>query len=633
MSNFRRDTGRAQLPALPPVNAQDPALRNWISAVAERLEVREGTRGNKFERAVTVREIETLTGGLVSIYETGKGQVAPGSTSVSIGGGLEASIAIDRFIESIKATRLYKDLIKRLDDPSRFDDIVEPVRNILLKSIADEAAKRGADIRRLEVISQETASSLAIAVEEITAAIANNAAGVRQTQYAFADANRAQAGQITQLEASLGNYYQDGSPGRAILEQQMNVYADRIAGLRAQYTLKVQAGGALAGFGISATEVNGVPSSAFIIMADKFAIVAPNYSGGLTNTPDNNLIPFGVDANGIYMNTNVYIRGNMRVDTGGRTLIEGLRGSVALALDGSAWSDAEARQLVWQYLGKTGSAPNDNHLVIGDMVTRSNATSGGKYSEVRQWNGGAWVVPGAVFNGSMLVNGSVAASKINTQGLEIKDARGNVVFQSGVSNKLSVSYLDGLGALATSDTAKIGENVTFPNGEVMKTTDFVNKLAKITSGNIANFMGPTAITEAYIGVAAVNTLSIKGDAVTVPASGTSGVGATPFCSLTLDQPGTVYVTATLWMYETSASDGGAMNVAFSAQIDSSLGSGGFVWQHCARARHSSVGISAKFDAPAGTHTFAVSWANVNDVSPAPNFQPQSGSIMVIGTKR
>ncbi|MFT2520795.1 hypothetical protein ACMWQB_31885, partial [Escherichia coli] len=61
---------------------------------------------------------------------------------------------------------------------------------------------------------------------------------------------------VLQLQASLGNYYQDGKPGRAMLEQEMTVLAGYSEGLRAQYTLKVQAGGALAGYGIAAEEVN-----------------------------------------------------------------------------------------------------------------------------------------------------------------------------------------------------------------------------------------------------------------------------------------------------------------------------------------------------------------------------------------
>lgn len=632
MSNVRRDTGRAQLPALPPVNAQDPALRNWISAVAERLEVREGTRGNKFERAVTLRELTELTDGILTVTEAGGGGTGAGGNTIRIplSSGYEASIAIDRFIESIRNTRLYRDLIKRLDDPTRFDHLVEPVRALLLQNIADEAAKRGADIQRLDYVSQTIEASLSMAVTELTAAIADNAAGVRQAAFAFADANRAQAGQITQLEASLGNFYQDGSPGRASLEEQMFVNAERVGDLRAQYTLKVQAGGALAGFGIAAEEVDGKTSSAFIIMADKFAIVNPEtYNGGLTNTPDTSHIPFGVDTNGIYMNTNVYVRGNMRVDTGGKTLVDGLRGSVAIAGEANTWSDTTARQRVWVHLGKTQSAPNNNHLVIGDMVTLSNVLSGGKWSETRHWTGSAWEVPGAVFNGSMLVNGSVAASKINTQGLEIKDAAGNVVFQSGISNKLSVSYLDGLGALATRDSAKIGDSVVFPDGSKMQTTDFVNRLSKVTSGNIGNFFGPTAITEAYIGNAAVGTLSIKGQAVTIP-YGDNFYGYAPAGSVEMDEPGKVYVTATLQFLATSGSISTPAEVSLS--LSGSNGqSGGAVAISLPGGFSASLTTAFVFSVGKGAFSATV---NVGPLAAGDtSYVLGSGSIMMLGVKR
>lgn len=426
----RRDTGAVRLPALPPVNAQDPALRNWMSAVAERLEVREGARGNKYERAVTLRELEDATKSLTVL--SSPREPAPGEVLIDLGGGLTASVAIDNFVAELKNTRLYQDLMRRLDDPNRFNDLAVEVRSILLKSIADEAAARGADIRRTETLIQDSNRSLAIAVEEVTAAVGNSAAGVRELTSSIATTTSATAIKITQLESSLGNYYQDGTAGRAQLEQTLTTQANYTTGLRAQYTLKVQAGGALAGFGIASTEINGTPSSAFIISADKFAIVSPSYTGGLTNAPDNNLIPFGVDANGIYMNTNVYVRGTMKVDTGGKTLANGLRGSLNLALTSSAWSDTLARQAVWTAIGNAGSAVNNNHLVIGDTVTISNGTSPPTYIQTKYWNNSAWTDSGVIINGNLLVDGSIAAGKIDTRGLTIKDASGNVILSSGV---------------------------------------------------------------------------------------------------------------------------------------------------------------------------------------------------------
>lgn len=320
------DTGVAKLPGLVRPTLDDAAMARWVDAVSERLEVREGARGNDAERVVTQRQIKNIEMAVNFLKDKNK-QDGPDSVTVPLGGGLSATLAIKKFEDLIRATKLYQDLKKRLDDPSRFDDLPQAVRDYVSLSLSEEAAKRGTAITRVEKIINERYTSMAIQVDTLTSMVDQAAAGVRETRWAVSETNRAQAGKITQLEASLGNYYQDGKPGRVLLEEQMTVTADRVAGLNAQYTLKVQAGGALAGFGIAATEVDGVPSSAFIIAADKFAIVDPStYTGGLTNTPDNSKIPFGVDANGIYLNSTVYVRGSMRVDTGGKTLIDGLRG-------------------------------------------------------------------------------------------------------------------------------------------------------------------------------------------------------------------------------------------------------------------------------------------------------------------
>ena len=658
MTNVKRDTGKALLPALPPVNAQDPSLRTWIKAVTERLEVREGSRGNPFERAVTVREIKELTEVAQALKET---PPQDGNTvSIQIGNGLSASVAIDKFVDSIRQTRLYRDLMKRLDDPTRFDDVVKEVRDLLLTSITDEAKKRGADIRRLDTLIQDANRSLAYAVQEITASLGENAAGVREVSWAFADASQAQAGKITQLEASLGNYYADGSPGRANLEEQMFVSASYTEGLRAQYTLKVQAGGALAGFGIAAEEVNGVPSSAFIISADKFAIVSPNYSGGLTPSPNANHIPFGVDANGIYLNNNVYVRGAMIVDTpGGRKpLGSGLRGSVDVQAGGSSWSDAAAISAVWAAIGTPDSGASYSTLVIGDRATIGTGAS----AVTKYWDGSQFTSAGVVINGNLLVDGTVAAGKIDTRGLTIKNAAGQVIFGSGTA--LSTSYISGLGALAsqnvvgtnqvsglgalatqnsvayssvtgakpptnadntasntaaaianqgtlaTRNAVAIGTHVTFPDGSLMNTTDFVNRLSKIKDTNISTFMSAAAIGNAYIGNAAVDTLTIAGNAVTVPKVDTRpgvvvGSGAhveVASATVTLAQPGWVYAMFTA--QQTYGSGIRASTTSLHAPDGSAIAVGG-------AAVTTNIAVSHAVYRPAGWHTFQVTWIGEN----------------------
>lgn len=516
-----RPKGRAaQLPGLPAVpRAVDAEVGNWMRKVAERLEVREGQRGDPKERAVTVREFERAN--VASHYLSMEKKPGPGEIGLELGGGLTATINIEKFIDAIRGLQLFKDLLKSLDDPSRFDHLPQQIRQIVLQDIAVEARKRGADIRRVELVQRERFAQLAAVVTELTAAVGDSAAGLRELSYAYADGNSAMAGQITQLQASLGRFYLDGTPGRASLEQEMLTQADRITGLRSQYTLKVQAGKAIAGFGLAATD-NGTGglSSAFIVAAEKFAIVNPaTYTGGLTTTPAQAHIPFGVDSHGIYLNHNVYIRGNVRIDTGGKRLIDGLRGSVDV-YRGGAWSDAAASAAVWQELGKLGSPPNSNHLVIGDTVTFSH----GSTVTTRAWMGSSWRNPGMVLNGDLLVNGSVAAHKIDGRGLTIRDAQGRPILDAGlidfnyigVVEGLKPQHMTGLGNLATRDHVNIGETVRFSDGTVMGEQDFVSRLRKITVGNIGVFVANEAIGTAYIGVASVDTLRIRGQAVTVP---------------------------------------------------------------------------------------------------------------------
>lgn len=343
----------ARLPALPvvPSNA-DPAIRQFLEAVRERLEVREGSRGNPFEAVVTKRDL--VSAGLLTVGgRSGSGEA--GSVLVQMPDGSFVRRSIDEFAAGIYKLPLYQNLMKRLDDQSRFDRFPEEIKALLLNSIADEAAKRGADVREVEYKLQTAERSLAYKVEEVTAAVNATAAGVRETTFAMATDQRAQAGKVTQLEASLGNYYQDGAPGRANLEVSMTATADRTEGLAAEYMVKLNAGRAVAGFGLAAYEdPSGDTESAFIVQADKFALTSTytfvqdttptataagqtwyrpstEVSYRSTGTGTGNwtvytpVVPFGVDTT----TGTVYINGQVRINSGG-TLLQ----DITTGLDG-----------------------------------------------------------------------------------------------------------------------------------------------------------------------------------------------------------------------------------------------------------------------------------------------------------
>lgn len=309
-----KDTGRARLPGLVAPRVDNPDLARWVQAVAERLEVREGARGNPYERAVTVRD---LTEGGIAVVGGGGRLVSGGASAPGGPGGPDPDYEI--FWENLKNSSLYRELMKRLDDPTRFDYLADEVKAVLLRDIAEEARLRGADVRRLETKIQTETRSLAMSVEEVTAAVQDAAAGVRFTQVAQADADTALAAQITQVQANL-----DGKV--AGVEQTLRAISSTTDGLKAEYFVKVQAGGAFGGFGLSAVspaDPSKPTYSQFLIAADRFALISP----------DGKLNPFGVDV----ANSAIYLNGKVRINAGG-TPIEDLNTGITLSAPGQVFN-------------------------------------------------------------------------------------------------------------------------------------------------------------------------------------------------------------------------------------------------------------------------------------------------------
>lgn len=456
----------AQLPAIPKTGL--PAVDKAIDAIREHLEVRSGARGNPWERGVTLRDLRAL--GMM----TAKGDPFPSSNSlVTIGtspgtvmirkpDGTYTSATFEVFAAALRQTQLWKDVQRRLDDASRFDNLPEEVRSILGADLMEQANARGAEILRLEQKIQEQGRSFASSVTEVTAAIGQLAAGVRQTTYAFADQNRATAGAVTQVSARLDGF----GGGTASVEEVMTAIADRATGLEAQWTLKVNAGGAFAAIGAAATSpVAGVSDSYLIFVANNFAFVKPTDTIGTgpgqvdPTNPGASRIPFGIDSDGvIYLNGTVRINANgtaianvanltyigafssapstaglkknnfyknttdgnsyiLTADGGAWSLwvakgtdgASGNRGSLTLYASGGSWSDATANAAV---VAATGSGAR----AIGDTVTISNGSS---FAATKYWSGSAWVDPGVVINGNLLVNGTLSALMFDGVGIKI----------------------------------------------------------------------------------------------------------------------------------------------------------------------------------------------------------------------
>jgi len=79
------------------------------------------------------------------------------------------------------------------------------------------------------------------------------------------------------------------------LQTEATTRANADGDLFAQYTVKIDNNGHVSGFGLASETVSGTTTSAFIIRADKFAVVDPaSTSNNLTNSPSADTVPFSI---------------------------------------------------------------------------------------------------------------------------------------------------------------------------------------------------------------------------------------------------------------------------------------------------------------------------------------------------
>jgi hypothetical protein len=302
----------AKLPALP--SPDTAATRDFLKAVKEILDVREGRRGSSYEKSVTWRDLHDL--GLITRVAGQQG----GNIS---GTGLNSDISalpvklVSRLEQALRNTPLFKSLLAKIGSIDDLEGYPDALRQLLQTSLLEEATQRRAAIQTVEKTLQDGLSSQAQRVTEITAAVEGAQSGIRHVDFTYAEKTRALATSITQVSARLDNAGGDG----VTVEEKLTAQADAITGLQGQYTVKIDANGKIAGFGLAVdAPTEGEATSAFIINADKFGIF----------TSDGDVMPFGVDASGVYIN------GALRVNAGGQTLDQLGAGAKLLAIIASS---------------------------------------------------------------------------------------------------------------------------------------------------------------------------------------------------------------------------------------------------------------------------------------------------------
>ena len=256
---------------------------------------------------------------------------------------------------------------------------------------------------------------------------------------------RASAAQIDYLNAFY-SHPETGVAENITMQQALEISASNVHGLRGQYTVKIDANGHVAGFGLAnTTTATGANTSEFFINADRFAIMPPvassitaNWSGGTT-----------------------YAAGNKVTVTGSPHLWQARvasTGQIPTAVNSVFW---------------------DNISTVPFVVQASGVTESGTY-----------VPPGVYINNAMIRHASITSAQI-----------GSVNADTIETGDLLVTRLITAGEIST-NKLNIGGSTIVSTPDPSTGVHFLQ-------------VGAISITTAHIRDAAIETLKLAGNAVTV----------------------------------------------------------------------------------------------------------------------
>lgn len=134
----------------------------------------------------------------------------------------------------------------------------------------------------------------------------NNPSNDRLLIYCGPNSGRT-ASRIDRIKLERGTVATDWTPASEDSVATVQTHAQSINGLEAQYTVKVDVNGKVAGYGLATTPKNGTPESKFIVNADRFGV-------GSTGKAD--VFPFVVDTqkNRVGVNGELVVNGKAIVD-------------------------------------------------------------------------------------------------------------------------------------------------------------------------------------------------------------------------------------------------------------------------------------------------------------------------------
>lgn len=276
--------------------------------------------------------------------------------------------------------------------------------------------------------------------------------------------------------ARFGFHRLDSNPGTGYATNLLATRVDAVLG--AQYTLKLDVNGFVSGFGA----YNDGTTSDFGVIANRFYVAAPGSTSGA--------MPFLVSGNTVYMNEaliQTLTIGKLRTSTGGVVV--------------------ENNRIKAEYIDANNLDVRSAARFSGD-VQSGGFIAGSKGWRIRQ--------NGTVEFNEGTYRGPVQFSQVSGAG--------------SLASKNSVAYTEITGTKPPSDADKTSSNTAYDTARVAGTTAST-VLSRANAGNDAatrvnSWTRPTSTlidgNKIFTGDAYVDTLQIKGQAVTVPATSTGG---------------------------------------------------------------------------------------------------------------
>ena len=376
------------------------------------------------------------------------------------------------------------------------------------------SAFTGLDTRVTTAEGEITANSSDIT--SLTASVGTNAAAISAEATARANADTAEATARTTFQATLG------ADLTSAVQTEATARAAADGVIEAKYTVKVDVGGHVAGYGLIANANNGATVSEFGIRADQFFLAPPTIAQ--TSAPASSTRYVGMS----WVDTN---NNNQQRYWSGTAWVVDSPSLPFIVRTSPTTINGEAVP--------AGVYIRDGFIQNGTIV---NAQIGdAAIDDAKIANIDAGKINAGFIDAARIEAGSIDANMIDSRGLSIKDAAGNIILAAGTP--LSASNFSGLGTLATANditmssvtdagTLATANDITMSSvtdAGALATADNITMasvtnagsfatLSQITTANVSTYIGSAAIKLANIDTATITNLaSIAVDAGTITA--------------------------------------------------------------------------------------------------------------------